>query len=89
MINKQTEESRIYDLEERTARFGEKIIDLLKELPDNSINKRLISQLAASGGSTGANYCEASEAESKKEAQQLLLIFSKCLETSRKGGKNR
>lgn len=56
-----------YDLEERTARFAESIIDLVKKISENAINKRIISQLVASGGSIGANYCEANEAESRKD----------------------
>ena len=33
-----------YDLEERCAKFAEDVIDLLKKLPNNSINKSLIDQ---------------------------------------------
>ena len=32
-----------YDLEERTANFGENIIDFAKRLPKNEINRPLIS----------------------------------------------
>ena len=31
-----------YDLEERTAKFGEKIIEFAKSLPQDAINKSLI-----------------------------------------------
>jgi four helix bundle protein len=67
MIN-QTEKSnnRKYDLEERTAIFGEEIIKFVKNLPDTPINKPLISQIIRSGTSIGANYMEANGAESKK-----------------------
>jgi hypothetical protein len=34
-----------YDLEERTARFGENIIDFAKKLREDTINKILIGQL--------------------------------------------
>jgi four helix bundle protein len=113
---------RTYDLEERTAKFAEDIIDLVKTIQITSVNKRIIEQLVGSGGSVGANYCEANEAESKKdfihkigickkeiketrhwlrllersnpetsdstrkllkETQELLLIFSKILTSSR------
>lgn len=112
-----------YDLEERTAKFAEDVIDLMKKIPDNSINRRMVEQLVGSAGSMGANYCEANEAESKrdfthkigickketkeskhwirllaranpnfkedlrslwKEAQELLLIFSKIINSSRR-----
>ena len=113
---------RTYDLEERTAKFAEDIIDLVKTIQITSVNRRIIEQLVGSGGSVGANYCEANEAESKKdfihkigickkeiketrhwlrllersnpetsdstrkllkETQELLLIFSKILTSSR------
>lgn len=112
-----------FDLEDRTAKFAEAVIYLMKRIPNNYINGRMIEQLVGSGGSMGANYCEANEAESKRdfihkigickketketkhwirllaianpnfredfkalwqEAQELLLIFSKIINTSRK-----
>jgi four helix bundle protein len=66
-----------YDLEERTAVFGENVIDLMKKIPKDLINQRLIPQLVASGGSLGANYCEANEAESKKDFQHKIGICKK------------
>lgn len=110
-----------FDLEERTAKFAEDVIGLCKSIKITPINTRIIAQLIGSSGSIGANYCEASEAESKKdfrhkmgiakkeiketkhwlrlfaktnpekkeeirklwkEAQELLLIFSKSIRTS-------
>jgi len=50
-----------YDLEERTARFGEIIIDFAKTVPVNPVTSRLISQLVGCGTSVGANYCEADD----------------------------
>ena len=112
-----------YNLEERTAKFGESVIDIVKQISISSINKRIIEQLIGSSGSIGANYCEANESESKKdfihkmgiakkeiketkhwirmlartddnlksnlrviwqENQELLLIFSKIISSSRK-----
>ena len=40
--NKQANKEKIYDLEERTTVFGERIIDFVKTLPDNVINRELI-----------------------------------------------
>lgn len=68
---------KTYDLEERTAKFAEKMIDLLKNLPKNSINKRLVEQCVGSAGSVGANYCEANEAESKKDFIHKIAICKK------------
>ena len=58
---------KIYDLSERTARFGECVIDFVKTLPTNQINQPLISQIIRSGTSVGANYMEADGADSKKD----------------------
>ena len=58
---------RAYDLEERTARFGEAAIDFAKKIPQNAVTNRLISQLVGAATSVGANYVEADDAVSKKE----------------------
>jgi four helix bundle protein len=67
----------IYNLEERTRNFAKNIIGLMMKLPQNSINKRMIEQLIGSGGSVGANYCEANEAESKKDFTHKIGICKK------------
>jgi four helix bundle protein len=56
-----------YDLEERTARFGEAVIDFAKTIPQGPITNRLIDQLVGCGTAIGANYCEADDAVSRKE----------------------
>ena len=66
-----------YDLEERTALFGEAIIEFMGTLPDSPINRPLINQLVRSGTSIGANYMEADAAESKKDFQHKLAISKK------------
>lgn len=66
-----------YDLEERTAKFAEKIIDFTKKLPQNLINRPLIVQLVKSGTSIGANYSEADEANSKKDFLNKIAIAKK------------
>lgn len=71
------EKNRIYDLEERTAKFGEDIIDFAKQIPKNTITIPLISQLVRSGTSIGSNYCEADCAESKKDFEHKLGISKK------------
>lgn len=102
-----------YDLEDRTAKFGQDIITLAKKIKADHISRPIISQLIRSSTSIGANYMEASGGESrndfmhkcftcrkeanesrhflkmlstaypdidlaslKKEAQELVLIFS-------------
>jgi four helix bundle protein len=63
-----------YDLEERTARFGEGIIGFVKRSPVNVVTTPIISQLVRAGTSVGANYCEADEAESKKEFRYRIGV---------------
>jgi four helix bundle protein len=61
-----------FDLEERTARFGEAIIRFIKTVPRNAENNRLIGQLIGCGTSVGANYCEANEGVSKKDFKNTI-----------------
>ena len=56
-----------FNLEDRTAVFGERIIGFAKRVPINPVNSPLISQLVRAGTSIGANYCEADDADSKKD----------------------
>ncbi|MCK5733803.1 MAG: four helix bundle protein [Candidatus Latescibacteria bacterium] len=68
---------RSYDLEERTAQFGERIIEFAKTLPKNLVNNSLISQVVRSGTSVGANYMESDAAESKKDFRHKIGICTK------------
>ena len=61
-----------FDLEERTALFGEVIVDLAKKIPRSPANDRLVSQLVGCGTSIGANYCEANERVSKKDFRNTI-----------------
>ena len=67
LVREEAGAKRVYDLEERTARFGEAVIDFAKTIPQNSVTNRLINQLVGAGTSVGANYVEAGDAVSKKE----------------------
>lgn len=71
------EKSRVFDLEERTARFEEEIIEFSKKVPKNIITIPLISQIVKSGTSIGSNYCEADCAESRKDFEHKLGICKK------------
>ena len=77
VVREAADGKRVYDLEERTARFGEAIIDFAKTIPQGPVTNRIISQLVGAGTSVGANYVEADDAVSKKE-------FLKCIGTCRK-----
>lgn len=72
-----------YNLEERLAKFAEAIIDLMKKIPQNAINIRMISQVVGSAGSSGANYNEANEAESKKDFTHKASIVKKELKETK------
>ena len=80
-----------FNLEDRTAVFGERIIAFAKRVPINPVNSPLISQLVRAGTSIGANLAEASAGQTKpdfiaktcvslKEAREarywLLLIIA-------------
>ncbi len=71
------EKSSKYDLEERTALFGEELIKFLKTLKETTLNKPVLLQLIRSGTSIGANYYEADGAESKKDFQHKISICKK------------
>jgi len=71
---------RVYDLEERTAGFGEAIIDFAKTIPQNPITNRLISQPIGASTSVGANYAEADDSVSKKD---FLKSIGTCRKESR------
>jgi four helix bundle protein len=66
-----------YDLEERTARFGEDVIDAVKRIKRDVINDSLIKQLVKSATSIGANYCEANNASSKSDFRNKIYICKK------------
>jgi len=66
-----------YNLEERTAEFGEQVIRFCKTLRQDSITKPIINQLVRSGTSIGANYMEANAASSKKDFRNKIYICKK------------
>jgi four helix bundle protein len=72
-----TERPKRFDLEERTAKFGEDVIRFAKKIKETAIAKPLITQLVKSGTSIGANYCEADDAESKKDFKHKIGICKK------------
>ena len=66
-----------YNLEERTANFGEQIIDFAKRVPQNAITFPIINQLVRAGTSVGANYCEADDAETPRDFIHKMGICKK------------
>jgi len=68
---------KTYDFEERTATFGERIIQLCKSIRQDAITKPLINQLVRSGKSIGANYMEANGASSRKDFTNKIFTCKK------------
>lgn len=66
-----------YDLEERTAKFGENIIILCRGIRVNIINKPIINQLIRSSTSIGANYMEANASCSKRDFRNKIYLCRK------------
>jgi len=68
---------RKYDLEERTAKFGEGVIKLCMKIPKNEVTRPIIIQLVKAATSVGANYCEADDSVSKKDFKNKIGICKK------------
>ncbi len=66
----------IFDLEERTGKFGEDIIEFAKTLPETIINKPLISQLVRSGTSLGQIIWKLME-QNLKRILYIKFLFAK------------
>src|SRR5437899_3246512 len=66
-----------FDLEERTAIFGENIVRFSRKVPRDPTNNRLIDQLVGCGTSVGANYCEANECVSKRDFRNSIARCKK------------
>jgi four helix bundle protein len=66
-----------YDLEARTAAFAERVIDFAAQLDRNPVSLPLISQLVRSATSIGANYCEADDAETKRDFSHKIGLCRK------------
>lgn len=66
-----------FDLEERTASFGETVVRFAKRIPKHPVHNPLISQLVRAATSIGANYCEANDAESKKDFRHKIALCRK------------
>lgn len=66
-----------YDLEERTAKFGEGILRFCKGVKLDQITQPLVNQIVRSATSIGANYMEANGASSRKDFKNKIFICKK------------
>jgi len=76
-MNKTVDPEKKYDLEERTARFGEDLVVFVKSIKPSPILLPILTQLLRAGTSIGANYCEANGASSKKDFVNKIYICKK------------
>src|SRR5438876_3036440 len=83
IVREEAETKRVYDLEERTARFGEAIIEFAKTILQNPVTNRIITQLVGAGTSVGANYVEADDAVSKPRKLSGLKSLGTCRKEAR------
>ena len=75
--------SKKYDLEERTYKFAKQCRGFVKKLPRTIANIEDGKQLVRSSGSTAANYIEANEALSRKDFIFRIKICRKEAKESR------
>lgn len=78
-----TQNSKQYDLEERTLKFAKRVRAFIKSLPKTIANLEDEKQLVKASGSVGANYIEANEALSKKDFVLRIKICRKESKESR------
>lgn len=69
--------SNNYNLEERTAKFGESVLRFCQTLKQDNVSNPLINQIVRSSTSIGANYMEANGASSRRDFQNKIFICKK------------
>jgi four helix bundle protein len=72
-----SQNTKPYNLEERTLLFAKEIIEFVGKIPKNLANNEIAKQLIRSAGSVGANYIEVNEALSKKGFLMRVKISRK------------
>lgn len=77
MPSTENQNSKRYDLEERTKAFARRVRDFVKGLPRTTAVFEDSKQVVRSSGSVGANYIEANEALSKKDFLMRIKICRK------------
>jgi len=77
------ENSKRYDLEDRTLEFAKRVRKFVAGLKKKPANMEDGKQLIRSSGSIGANYIEANEALSKKDFLMRIKICRKEAKESR------
>lgn len=65
-------ENKVYDLEERTAKYAERVRNFCLKLPKNQANNEYVPQLIRAGSSPGANYIETNESIGDKDFKMKI-----------------
>jgi len=76
-MNQFSNKNKEYDLEERTARLSENILEFIKKIKKDDFNKNIITQLTRAITSIGANYYEANASSSRKDFRNKIYICKK------------
>jgi four helix bundle protein len=75
--NESKQQTRQYDLEQRTFDFAKQVRLFIRQIPKTVANVEDIRQLVRASGSVGANYIEANESLSKKDFLMRIKICRK------------
>jgi four helix bundle protein len=81
--NESKQQTRQYDLEQRTFDFAKQVRLFIRQIPKTVANVEDIRQLVRASGSVGANYIEANESLSKKDFLMRIKICRKEAKESR------
>ncbi len=80
---KKIQNTKQYDLKDRTLKFAKKVIEFVNKLPKTLTNIEISKQLGRSAGLVGANYIEANESLNKKDFIMRIKICRKEAKESR------
>jgi len=73
----ETDNTKRYDLEDRTLKYTRAVIGFTDVIPKTIVNQEIIKQLFRSSSSIGANYIEANGALGKKDFIMRIRICRK------------
>jgi hypothetical protein len=72
LVREESDPKPVYDLEERTARFGEMVVGFARTIPRDPVTDRIISQLVGAGTSIGVNLSRLMIRSRKKNFSSVL-----------------
>jgi methylenetetrahydrofolate dehydrogenase (NADP+)/methenyltetrahydrofolate cyclohydrolase len=75
--NEKSQDTKPYDLEERSSVFARRVSEFVNKLSKTTTNLEIVKQLTRYSGSVGANYIEANESLGRKDFTMRLKIARK------------